>query len=152
MQVLEEYSSYADGAIGKWGTKRDGTSSPNVKALVKPLIGMMHGERGTKKWKQEIDRILKDCHKRPDLTVSQIIQVSLPWSFHCSSGAQCKRDVLSPFLSSIHISRTLALFWVSSGYAESCPVVAVLGSLSAQCCGAERGGGGMSFPILVRRE
>ena len=64
--------------IGKWGTKRDGTPSPNLKALVKPLIGMMHGERGTKKWKQEIDRILKDCHKRPNLKVSDVIEVESP--------------------------------------------------------------------------
>ena len=61
--------------IGKWGIKKDGTPSPNLKALVKPLIGMMHGERGTKKWKQELDRILKDCHTRPELSVSQVVEV-----------------------------------------------------------------------------
>lgn len=77
MQVLQEYAKYADGVIGKWGTKRDGTPSPNLKALVKPLIGMMHGERGSKKWKQEIDRILKDSHKQPGLTVSQVIEVPI---------------------------------------------------------------------------
>lgn len=75
LQVLDEYAKYADSVIGKWGSKRDGTPSPNLKALVKPLIGMMHGERGTKKWKQEIDRILKDCHKRPELKISDVIQV-----------------------------------------------------------------------------
>ena len=74
---MEEYATYGDSVLGKWGTKKDGTPTPNLKALVKPLIGMMHGERGTKKWKQEIDRILKDCHKHPDLNLSKVIEVTL---------------------------------------------------------------------------
>ena len=73
---MKEYGQYGDAILGKWGIKRDGSKVPNVKAVVKPLLGLFHGERGTKRWKQEIDRILKDAHSHPDLTVSQVIEVA----------------------------------------------------------------------------
>lgn len=73
--MLEDYARYGDAVLGKWGTKRDGSKVPNVKALIKPLLGIFHGERGTKRWKQELDRILKDAPKRPELTVSQVLEV-----------------------------------------------------------------------------
>ncbi len=64
--------------IGKWGTKRDGSPAPGVKTLTKPLTGLLYGERGTKQWKQALDRILLQTKKRPDMTVSQIIEEQQP--------------------------------------------------------------------------
>ena len=75
LQVLADYAQYGDAILGKWGTKRDGSPAPGVKAVVKPVLGMFHGERGNKKWKQELDRILKDAPKHPGLTVSQVLEV-----------------------------------------------------------------------------
>ena len=75
LQVLEAYAKYGDSILGKWGTKPDGSKAPNVKAVIKPLLGMFHGERGCKKWKQAIDAVLKTASH--DLTVSQVLEVRL---------------------------------------------------------------------------
>lgn len=58
MQVIEEYCKYADAMLGRWGANSSGTRFPNVRALVKPLLSLFHGSRGTKRWKNTIDALL----------------------------------------------------------------------------------------------
>lgn len=43
----------------RWGIKPDGHRSPSVRALVKPLLGLFHGEPGCKRWKNAVDALLK---------------------------------------------------------------------------------------------
>lgn len=72
--MLAEYGKYADGMLGKWGSKKDGSPAPGIKTLTKPLLGLLHGERGTKVWKQAMDRLMLQVKNRPDMTVSQLIE------------------------------------------------------------------------------
>lgn len=63
--------------MGKWGSKSDGSPYPSIRAVVKPLLGMLHGERGTKRYKQELDRILKGVDQKEGITVSKVIAVTI---------------------------------------------------------------------------
>uniref|UniRef100_A0A7S3R3J5 DUS-like FMN-binding domain-containing protein n=1 Tax=Dunaliella tertiolecta TaxID=3047 RepID=A0A7S3R3J5_DUNTE len=58
-QVLSEYSKYADTMVGSWGCKPDGHKEPSVRTVFKPLLNLFHGEKGSKRWKQEVDALLK---------------------------------------------------------------------------------------------
>lgn len=79
MQVIEEYSKYADAMFGRWHVKADGHQSPNARALIKPFLNMFHGAKGCKKWKSTVDGILL----RKPVTVSEVFAESL----HCLSDA-----------------------------------------------------------------
>ena len=70
LQVLEDYALYGDAMLGRFGARTDGTPSPNVRTLVKPLLNLFHGERGCKRWKQAVDAELKSA-----VTVSGLLQV-----------------------------------------------------------------------------
>ena len=69
-QVLEDYGKYGDSILGRFGTKPDGHRVPNVRAVVKPLLGLFHGERNSKKWKAALDRAFRTA-----TSVSGILQV-----------------------------------------------------------------------------
>jgi len=58
-QVLAEYCQYADAMLGRWAVKGDGHMEPGVRTMIKPLLNLFHGEKGSKKWKNEVDGILK---------------------------------------------------------------------------------------------
>ncbi|KAL4452462.1 hypothetical protein ABPG75_008124 [Micractinium tetrahymenae] len=72
-QVLSDYAAWADTMIGRWRTAEDGHKSPNVRTLVKPLLGMFHGEPRAKKWRAEVDAALKTA-----TCVSQVLEMTLP--------------------------------------------------------------------------
>ncbi|KAL9677148.1 hypothetical protein QQ045_005375 [Rhodiola kirilowii] len=55
-QVLEKYQLYADSVLGKHGPNR-----PNVRDLVKPLLGLFHSEPGNGLWKRKVDAAFTNC-------------------------------------------------------------------------------------------
>lgn len=73
LQVLGRYGEYGDAILGRFGVKDDGHKIPNVRAVVKPLIGLFYGEAGGKRWRNALDQMLL---KKP-ATVSEVIQVSV---------------------------------------------------------------------------
>ncbi|PSC72239.1 tRNA-dihydrouridine synthase A [Micractinium conductrix] len=72
-QVLADYAAWADGMIGHWRVEADGFKSPNVRTLVKPLLGMFHGEPRAKKWRAAVDTALKTAE-----SVSEVLEMTLP--------------------------------------------------------------------------
>ena len=74
LQVLVRYGEYGDAILGRFGVKDNGHKIPNVRAVVKPLIGLFYGEAGGKRWRNALDQMLL---KKP-ATVSEVIQVSVP--------------------------------------------------------------------------
>lgn len=60
-EVLDKYAEYADAMLGHWAVKEDGYRCPNVRCLVKPLIGLFHGEPKGKQWRAAVDGALKDA-------------------------------------------------------------------------------------------
>lgn len=62
-QVLRDYAAYADAMLGRWGQKPGSGGmlvlDPGVRALVKPLLNLFHGEAGSKRWKNAVDTELK---------------------------------------------------------------------------------------------
>ena len=74
LQVLMRYGEYGDAILGRFGVKDNGHKIPNVRAVVKPLIGLFYGEAGGKRWRNALDQMLL---KKP-ATVSEVIQVSVP--------------------------------------------------------------------------
>lgn len=43
-QVLQQYALFADGQLGRWGRRPDGTPVPGVRALVSPITQLFFGE------------------------------------------------------------------------------------------------------------
>ncbi|KAI3438293.1 hypothetical protein D9Q98_000727 [Chlorella vulgaris] len=72
-QVMQRYAAWADTMIGHWRVEKDGHTSPNVRTLVKPLLGMLHGEPRGKKWRAAVDAALKTAG-----TVSEVLEASFP--------------------------------------------------------------------------
>lgn len=72
-QVMREYAAWADRMIGHWKVEADGHKSPNVRTLVKPLLGMFHGEPRAKKWRAAVDTALKTA-----CTVSEVLDATFP--------------------------------------------------------------------------
>ncbi|EFN54753.1 hypothetical protein CHLNCDRAFT_23819 [Chlorella variabilis] len=72
-QVLHDYAAWADSMIGHWRVEEDGHKSPNVRMLVKPLLGMFHGEPRAKKWRAAVDAALKTAE-----TVGEVLDATLP--------------------------------------------------------------------------
>ncbi|KAL0379875.1 UNVERIFIED_CONTAM: tRNA-dihydrouridine(20/20a) synthase [Sesamum angustifolium] len=54
-QVLEKYQEYGDSVLGLYGPK------PNVRDLIKPLLGFFHSEPGNGLWKRKADAALLHC-------------------------------------------------------------------------------------------
>ena len=73
LQVLARYGEYGDSILGRFGVKDDGHKIPNVRAVIKPLIGLFYSEPGGRRWRNAIDRVLL---QKP-ATVSEVIQVRI---------------------------------------------------------------------------
>ena len=71
LQVLARYGDYGDAILGRFGVKEDGNRIPNVRAVIKPLIGLFYGEAGGRRWRNAIDQALL----RKPATVSEVIHV-----------------------------------------------------------------------------
>ena len=71
LQVLARYGDYGDAILGRFGVKEDGSKIPNVRAVIKPLIGLFYGEAGGRRWRNAIDQALL----RKPATVSEVIHV-----------------------------------------------------------------------------
>ncbi|CAI5514878.1 unnamed protein product, partial [Closterium sp. Naga37s-1] len=55
-QLLHLYAQYADSALNQFGPGR-----PNVRTLVKPLLGLFHCEAGAGKWRRLIDTEIRQA-------------------------------------------------------------------------------------------
>ncbi|KAK2991743.1 hypothetical protein RJ640_015477 [Escallonia rubra] len=55
-QVLEQYQVYGDSILGKYGPNR-----PNVRDVVKPILGLFHCEPGNGLWKRKADAAFQHC-------------------------------------------------------------------------------------------
>lgn len=71
--MLARYGEYGDAILGRFGVKEDGARIPNVRAVIKPLIGLFYGEAGGRRWRNAIDQVLL---KKP-ATVTEVIQVRI---------------------------------------------------------------------------
>lgn len=69
-QVLERYVEYADAVLGRFGVRPDGSGTPNVRTVSRPLLNLFVGEPGGRKWRHLLDAALL---KKP-ATVSQVVQ------------------------------------------------------------------------------
>lgn len=49
----------AEAVTGRFGRKKDGGPDPGVRAMVKPLTNLFFGAPGSKRWKSEVDTVLK---------------------------------------------------------------------------------------------
>ncbi|KAK4757949.1 hypothetical protein SAY87_019250 [Trapa incisa] len=54
-QVLEKYQAYGDSVLWRDGKK------PNVRDIVKPLLGLFHSEPGNSLWKRKADAAFRTC-------------------------------------------------------------------------------------------
>ncbi|KAF5187658.1 tRNA-dihydrouridine synthase [Thalictrum thalictroides] len=61
IQVLEEYQQYGDSVMGESGSYK-----PNLRQMVKPLLGIFHSEPGNGLWKRKADAALKHCETIED--------------------------------------------------------------------------------------
>ncbi|PNH12168.1 Ankyrin repeat domain-containing protein [Tetrabaena socialis] len=57
--VIQRYLEYAEPMLGRWCVKADGHADPSVRTLMRPLLNLFHGEAGSKRWKAEVDAVLK---------------------------------------------------------------------------------------------
>lgn len=57
-QVIADYCRYADVFVGRWAVT-DTYRDPCIRTLARPILNLFHGERGSKKWKQAVDKLLK---------------------------------------------------------------------------------------------
>ncbi|CAI9786096.1 unnamed protein product [Fraxinus pennsylvanica] len=54
-QVLEKYQVYGDSVLGKYGQR------PNVREVIRPLLGLFHSEPGNGRWKRKADAAFMHC-------------------------------------------------------------------------------------------
>lgn len=73
VQVLEQYAHYAQSAVGRFGSKPDGSPAPGVRPLIKPLLALFHGEKGCRLWKRTLDAGMNS-----PASAAEIIQVVQP--------------------------------------------------------------------------
>lgn len=59
----------------RWAIKEDGHREPNARTLLKPVLNLFHGERGSKRWKAAMDAALKDAPR--DATVRDLLRATL---------------------------------------------------------------------------
>lgn len=80
-QVLAKYVKYADEVVGRFGIKPDGSRSPNIRTVARPLLNLFVGEPSGRKWRNLLDGALL---KKP-ATISEVVQVLPVASFPCPS-------------------------------------------------------------------
>lgn len=56
-----QHAAHAPAA--RWAVKDDGHHDPNARALLKPVLNLFYGERGSKRWKAAMDAALKAAPK-----------------------------------------------------------------------------------------
>ncbi|KAK4786298.1 hypothetical protein SAY86_002987 [Trapa natans] len=97
-QVLEKYQAYGDSVLWRDGNK------PNVRDVVKPLLGLFHSEPGNGLWKRKADSAFRNCTKLesffketldaiPDFILDSQISERLSGSENPFAGMQ---DILPP--------------------------------------------------------
>jgi hypothetical protein len=72
-QVLAKYVEYADAVVGRFGVKPDGSRTPNVRTVARPLLNLFVGEPSGRKWRHLMDVALL---KKP-ATVAEVVQVGI---------------------------------------------------------------------------
>ncbi|XP_065872317.1 uncharacterized protein [Euphorbia lathyris] len=55
-QVLEEYQAYGDAILGTFGNNR-----PNIRDVIKPMLGIFYSEPGNSLWKRKADAAFQKC-------------------------------------------------------------------------------------------
>ena len=60
--------------VFRWRVREDGSVDPNVRAIIKPLLNLFHGEHGGKRWKNAIDIALRTIHPK---TVTELIEATI---------------------------------------------------------------------------
>lgn len=68
-QLLEQYAAYADASLGMFGPGR-----PNVQSLVKPLLGLFHGEKGGARFRRAVDACVRNA-KTPSAVIRAAMAV-----------------------------------------------------------------------------
>lgn len=78
-QILQEYAAYGDAVLGRFTKDWPGTTArhPNVRTVVKPLLGLFHGSPGGKRFRNRLDAWLTKHAKREDATVSEAIAYAI---------------------------------------------------------------------------
>lgn len=79
-QVLREYAAYGDAILGRFSNDRPDATvmrHPNVRAVVKPLLGLFHGAKGGKRFRTRMDTWLNKHAKREGATVSEAIAYAI---------------------------------------------------------------------------
>eukprot|EP00850_Spirogloea_muscicola_P007232 SM000036S13276 [mRNA] locus=s36:352871:357132:+ [translate_table: standard] len=66
-QILEDYCAYADCALHTLGP-----NNPSLHTLIKPLLGLFHGERGARQWRRAVDSALRYAK-----TISELLKETL---------------------------------------------------------------------------
>eukprot|EP00897_Mesotaenium_endlicherianum_P010611 jgi/Mesen1/9579/ME000653S08917 len=70
-QVLEKYAMYADATLGRYKPNQ-----PNLRTLVKPLLGLFHAEAGGGTWRRAIDSQLRSTQERVLLLATCLLHLS----------------------------------------------------------------------------
>ncbi|KAJ9531837.1 hypothetical protein QJQ45_021989 [Haematococcus lacustris] len=58
-QVLKDYCAYTDRVTQHFSDQEGGSKAAAVRMMMKPLLNLFHGEKGSKRWKAEVDTVLK---------------------------------------------------------------------------------------------
>ncbi len=69
---------YADAVVGRFGMKPDGSKTPNVRTVARPLLNLFVGEPSGRKWRRMLDVALL---KKP-ATVAEVVEVPVPPAFN----------------------------------------------------------------------
>mmetsp|Transcript_1538 Transcript_1538/g.4446 ORF Transcript_1538/g.4446 Transcript_1538/m.4446 type:complete len:314 (+) Transcript_1538:1766-2707(+) len=71
-QLLRDYTKYADSVQGCWPMNDPTKQNPNVRTLFIPLLNIFHAAPGNRKWKQTVDKVLRDAR-----SVSEVLDRTL---------------------------------------------------------------------------
>lgn len=62
--------------LGRWKSgDEDGRPVPSLRTLTRPILNLFFGERGTKRWKNEVDKAL--LRKPPPSSLSALLDATL---------------------------------------------------------------------------
>lgn len=82
-QVLRDYAAYGDAVLGKFTNADTAAKHPNVRTVVKPILGLFHGAKGGKRFRNRLDSWLNQHAKRDDATVSEAIAYAIEVRWWC---------------------------------------------------------------------
>jgi tRNA-dihydrouridine synthase A len=75
--LLETYAAYADATWARYGTTKDGYAVPSIRHLMHPLQNLFLGEPNAKRWRREVDEVLKRDARRATTTVTGVLEETL---------------------------------------------------------------------------